>query len=110
MRIADNISDKFTIKFIKRLLGKKGIEGALGRLDKLTREEFQTAIAEILKVTHDVEGKVDGVDIKVQGIDGKVDGVSKGMWNYVLHLTNTIFKPCTNRRQRNDGFGATDRK
>jgi len=51
-------------------------------MDKLTREEFQTVIAQIFKVTHDVdEGvknvaeKVDGVDVKVDGVDVKVDGI-----------------------------------
>ncbi len=48
----------------------------------MTREEFQAAIAQILKVTHDVdEGvknvgeKVDVVDAKVVGVGAKVDGV-----------------------------------
>ena len=59
------------------------MEDALSRLDKLTREEFQTVIAQILKVTHDVGEevrnvgeKVDGVDVKLDGVDVKVDGVS----------------------------------
>ncbi len=75
---------------MKKLMGRRDVEDALSRLDKLTREEFQTEIAQILKVTHDVgeevkdvgkkvdgvDVKLDGVDIKVGGVDVKVDGVS----------------------------------
>jgi len=125
------MSEKFTKKFMKKLLGRKGIEDALGRLDKLTREEFQTAIAQVLKVTHDVEEgvknvgeKVDGVDVKVdgvnvkiddidakvQGIDDKVDVAIEGMLECVLYLINVIVKPYTTRRQGSKGSGATDGK
>ncbi len=59
------------------------MEDALSRLDKLTREEFQVAIMQVLKVTHNVdEGvkhvgeKVDVVDAKVVGVGVKVDGVN----------------------------------
>ena len=83
MRITDDMSEKFTKKFMKKLLGRKGIEDALDRLDKLTQEEFQTAIAQVLKVTHDVEEgvknvgeKVDAVDVKVGDVNVKVDDVN----------------------------------
>ena len=70
-------------KYLKKLVGRRDIEDALSRLDKLTREEFQAAIAQVLQVTHDVdEGvknvceKVDGVDTKVDSVDAKVQGIS----------------------------------
>ena len=39
-------------KFLKQLVGKKEMEDALDRLDKLTTEEARMAAAEILKLTH----------------------------------------------------------
>ena len=39
-------------KFLKKLVGKKEMEDALNRLDKLTQEEARMAAAEILKLTH----------------------------------------------------------
>ena len=39
-------------KLLKQLVGKKEMEDALDRLDKLTQEEARMAAAEILKLTH----------------------------------------------------------
>jgi hypothetical protein len=64
------------------LTGNTDIEESLQRLDKLTQEEARMASAELLKVTHSVEGKVQDVNnnvqdvgIKVQGVDDTVQGV-----------------------------------
>ena len=43
---------------MKKLVGRNDIEDALKRLDKLTQDEARMAIAENLKVTHDVENKL----------------------------------------------------
>jgi hypothetical protein len=48
-------------KFLKKLLGKNDIEDALKRLDTLTQEEARMATAEVLKVTHGVNAKLDTV-------------------------------------------------
>jgi len=76
------IAYRHSEKYLKRLIGRRDVEDALSRLDKLTREEFQAAIAQVLKVTHDIdEGvknvgeKVDVVDAKVVGVCARVDGV-----------------------------------
>jgi hypothetical protein len=45
-------------KFVKKLLGRNDIEDALKRLDTLTMEEAQMAIAETLNITHKVDDKV----------------------------------------------------
>ena len=37
---------------MKKLIGKKEMEDALKRLDKLTQDEARMAAAEILKLTH----------------------------------------------------------
>ncbi|KAH8986122.1 hypothetical protein EDB92DRAFT_1287444 [Lactarius akahatsu] len=44
-------------KYLKKLVGRRDIEDALGRLDRLTQQEAQMAIVEVLKVAHNaVEG------------------------------------------------------
>jgi hypothetical protein len=45
-------------KFLKKLLGRNDVEDALKRLDKLTQEEARMATAEVLKITHSVDGNV----------------------------------------------------
>ena len=48
-------------KYLKKLLGRSDVEDALKRLDNLTQEEVQMAIAEVLKVTRSVDNKVNVV-------------------------------------------------
>ncbi|KAI0299219.1 hypothetical protein BC826DRAFT_996070, partial [Russula brevipes] len=62
-------------KFVKKLVGRNDIEDALGRLDWLTQEEVRMAAAQGLKVTHEVDGKVEAVHDKVQGIDDRMRDV-----------------------------------
>jgi hypothetical protein len=45
-------------KYLKKLIGKKEMEDALKRLDKLTQEEARMAAAEILRLTQIVDNKV----------------------------------------------------
>jgi len=48
-------------KYVKKLLGKDEIEDSLKRLDTLTQEEARMAIAEIMRVTHNVDNNVKAV-------------------------------------------------
>ena len=48
-------------KFFKKLVGRKDIEDALRRLDRLTQEEALMAAAQILNLTHTVHNKLDVV-------------------------------------------------
>jgi hypothetical protein len=57
---------------VRKLLGKNDIEDGLKRLDTLTMEEVRMAIAENLKVTNRVDGKIDKVDDKVDKVGDKV--------------------------------------
>lgn len=60
--IADNfglLADLRLEKYLKKLLGRNDVEDALKRLDTLTQEEAQMAIVEVLKVTRNVDDKVD---------------------------------------------------
>ena len=43
---------------MKKLIGKKEMEDALKRLDKLTQDEARMAAAENLRLTHVVDNKV----------------------------------------------------
>ncbi|KAF8265628.1 hypothetical protein EI94DRAFT_305312 [Lactarius quietus] len=45
-------------KYLKKLIGKKDIEDALNRLDKLTQEEARMAAAEVLRLTQIVDNNV----------------------------------------------------
>ena len=73
-------------KYLKRLAGRTDIEDALKRLDKLTHEEAQMAIAENLKATHAVDDRVKGVVDKVidvgdavRGVDARVANIGEGV-------------------------------
>ena len=58
-------------------MGNTEIEDSLQRLDKLTHEEAKMASAELLRITHSVEGRVIGVEAKVEDIGGDVQNVDK---------------------------------
>ncbi|KAF8268816.1 hypothetical protein EI94DRAFT_1106963 [Lactarius quietus] len=59
----------------KKLIGRRDIEDALGRLDRLTQEEVRMATAQVLKVAHRVEDGVKTVSEGVKGVDDKVKDV-----------------------------------
>ena len=52
-------------RYIKKLTGNTDITNSLERLDRLTLEEVRIASTELLKVTHSIEEKVQGVDDKL---------------------------------------------
>jgi archaellum component FlaC len=60
---------------LKRLIGKSDMEDALKRLDRLTQEEAQMAVAQNLKATHAVDERVRGVANTAVAIDNRVAGV-----------------------------------
>ncbi|SRR6266702_342025 len=66
-------------KFLKKLVGRKDIEDALKKLDKLTQEEARMAAAQILRLTHSIQDKVKVVDDKVEVVSDKVTGVRDKM-------------------------------
>ena len=55
---------------MKKLIGKKEMEDALKRLDKLTQDEARMAAAENLKLTHVVDNKVTAL---INGTPGMFD-------------------------------------
>ncbi|KAF8263290.1 hypothetical protein EI94DRAFT_1741234 [Lactarius quietus] len=62
-------------KFLRKLAGMADLESALKRLDRLTQEEARMALAEVLKITHDVRDEVREVDGKVASVQDKVGDV-----------------------------------
>ena len=48
-------------KFLRKLTGMTDLEDALKKLDKLTQEEARMALAEVLRITHNVRDNVDGI-------------------------------------------------
>ena len=76
-RFIDLLAQICSEKYLKKLIGNTEAEDSLQRLDKLTHEEARMASAELLKVTHRVEGKVKGVDDKVQDVRSDVQDVGQ---------------------------------
>ena len=79
------LTERYSEKYGKRLIGRTDLEDALKRLDKLTHEEAQMATAEVLKMTHTIDTGVTGVreqvlvvDDRVAGVDDKVTEVING--------------------------------
>ncbi|KAF8262633.1 hypothetical protein EI94DRAFT_671094 [Lactarius quietus] len=64
-----------TKKHLKKLLGLKGVEDALQRLDKLTQEEVRMAAAEALIITRGIDETVKNVDERLEGVYERVQGV-----------------------------------
>ena len=52
--------------FLERLIGNKGIEDALSKLDRLTQEEVNMATVQILKVTHRIESGVNEMQARAE--------------------------------------------
>ena len=74
--------DLFAEKYLKRLIGRRDIENALQRLDKLTQEEVRRAVAEALVIARGIDDKVkvmnekvDGVDERMKVVDCKVESI-----------------------------------
>ena len=77
-------------KFVKKIAGITKLEDGLKKLDKMTNEEARLANAEVMRLAHIIDKKVEGineevqvvnvqvrdVDKKVQGVDEKIQGVS----------------------------------
>ena len=79
---------------MKRLVGRTEIEDALSRLDRLTQDEVRMAAAQGLKATHKVDDNVKIVEGKVQGVDVKMDLIIDGE-RFILNQSqhNTQFYP-----------------
>jgi hypothetical protein len=99
-------ADRDSEKYLKKLIGRRDIEDALGRLDRLTQEEARMATAQVLKVAHRVENEVGTVGDQVRGVDNKVNVAVEGT-HVQCFSANPILTLSTTRWQGNKGSGAT---
>ena len=70
------IADRASERYLKKLTGRRDIEDALSRLDRLTQEEVKMATAQVLKVAHRVEHGVETMGGQVMGVGSQVTGLS----------------------------------
>ena len=71
-------TDRSPERFLKKLVGRKDVEDALQRLDRLTQEEARMAAAQILNLTRAVNNNVTSVGNKLKYVDDKMDAVIQG--------------------------------
>ena len=60
-------------------MGNTDVEDALRRLDRSTLEEAHVASLELLRISHNVEGRVICIGKGVQGVEDKVQRVDEGV-------------------------------
>jgi hypothetical protein len=77
--VSDRDPERHLKKFFKKLIGRKGIEDALSKLDRLTQEEVNMATVQILKVTHHIDG----------GVNQLIEGAFSTFTNHKYHLKPT---------------------
>jgi hypothetical protein len=92
-------------KFLKKLAGWTDMRDALKKLDKLTKEEAQMAVAQVLKNTHVISDKLTAVDTQVKDVSREVQDVNNNVYDVkrslsllslldVEHLTRTQGTNC----------------
>ena len=69
------VADGGSERYLKKLIGRRDIEDALARLDRLTQEEVRMATTQVLKVAHRIEHGVDTVSDQVRVVDNRVKDV-----------------------------------
>jgi murein tripeptide amidase MpaA len=72
-----SLAERYSEKYMKKLIGRTDIEDGLKRLDKLTQEEARMATAQVLKVAHTVDERVRGVADRVDDVDDRVARVDE---------------------------------
>ena len=91
-------------KFLKKIVGRKDIEDALQRLEKVTDEEARMAAAEALKAVHGVGNQVGDkvlgvhdtlkvVENRMRGVEGMLQGVGnmlQGVDDRVKDIGNKV--------------------
>ena len=96
---ADRDSEKHLKKFLKKLIGKKDIEDALSKLDRLTQEEVNMAIVQVLKVSHHIKGGVEAVGVEVEGAGDNVNQVIEFEGTFTMLVIHNISNQKPTRRQ-----------
>ena len=76
-----------------KLFGRKDVEDALLRLDKLTQEEARMAAAESLMITRGIDDKVNDVGERLEGVDDRVRGVDRKVGSVIEGELDRIIPP-----------------
>ena len=125
------MTEKYSEKYLKKLIGRTDLEDALKRLEKLANEEVRMVVAQGLKATHAVddrvrvvENKVLDVDDRVVRVDNRVAGVGDyvkavgdkvavvidGAQPFLIGQQENIFNPDVPRGKRDKGGLTTSRR
>ena len=75
-------------KILKTVAGMTKLDHGLKRLDKMTNEEARMANAEVMRIAHEIDTKVDGVQNNVKLVEKKVQMIidgAKTRLNYSRH-------------------------
>jgi hypothetical protein len=101
--------DHHAERYFKKLFGRKDIEDALQRLDKLTHEEALMAAAESLTITRGIDTRLEGVDDTVRRVDRDVGSVKDGeLFRFRPSPIGT--QPCLVRCEGNRSSDSTSRQ
>ncbi|KAH9041041.1 hypothetical protein EDB85DRAFT_2140215 [Lactarius pseudohatsudake] len=65
--------------FVQKVAGRTDLGDGPRKLDKLTNEEVAMASVQFVKVTHNIDNKVTGIDDGVRGVDVKVQVVNNNV-------------------------------
>ena len=63
--VADRDIVTYFKRYLKTVIGRADISDALGKLDRMTNEEFMMAVAQIWKVVHNIQSGVEGATKKI---------------------------------------------
>ncbi|KAH9165077.1 hypothetical protein EDB89DRAFT_2246912, partial [Lactarius sanguifluus] len=70
-----------TKRFLKKMVGRADLEDGLKKLDKLTNDQVMMATVQLLKITHNIDKGVTGVNNDVKAVDDKVQTIADGGLN-----------------------------
>jgi hypothetical protein len=73
------LTEPFSEKYLKKLIGRTNIRDALKRLDRLAQDEARMAAAQVLKVANTVDDKVQGIANNMVSVDNSVAGLDDRM-------------------------------
>ena len=104
------LTERCSVKYGMKLIGRTDREDALKKLDKLTQEEVRMAVAQNLKVTHTVDervrevantvvainNRVAGVDDRVASVDDTVKGIDARVASVDDKVAEVIHGACAN--------------
>ena len=76
-KVVTVFTERFSEKYLKKLVGRTDLEDALKRLDKLTQEEARMATAQVLQATHNVDDRVREARVVIQQAADDVDQVKR---------------------------------